>query len=527
LLLLSLPQYAQSQVTKPNFIVILADDLGYGDLGVYGAEKIDTPNLDQMAVEGVRFTSFYSNSTICTPTRTAFLTGRYSSRVGLDFIIPLTGAGSDQGLPAGELTLPEVLKDAGYTTAIVGKWHLGHQDQYNPTLHGFDTWFGVPYSNSYNDGDIPLYRDTQIIENPVDQTYLTQRYTEEALAFIEENAANPFLLYLPHTFPHIPLHASPDFQGTSEGGLYGDVVEEIDWSVGQILAKLASLGIDENTLVVFTSDNGPWTFQGDSGGSPGPFFCGKGSFFEGGVRVPFIAWWPGTIEPGRVVGDLAATFDLFPTIANLAGASLPAGTVIDAQDIRGLLLGTGQRADDELVFTLDQIARGVRAEEWKLLLEYPGGPGWMDECGSEPHPLLLYNIQDDPGETTNLAAQYPGVVDYLEGEVSAFQESLAQPDNQPPVANFVSFPTGEDGLTLLFEADPSFDADGNLVSYEWNFGDGAFGTGVQVTHTYAAYGRYVVTLRVEDDGGLSDGKLATLRLGNYFLPLIVSNPGAQ
>jgi arylsulfatase A-like enzyme len=509
----------------PNFIVILADDLGYGDLGVYGAEEIKTPNLDQMAAEGVRFTAFYSNSTICTPTRTAFLTGRYSSRVGLDFIIPLTGAGSDEGLPASEVTLPEVLKSAGYATAIVGKWHLGHQDPYNPTLHGFDTWFGVPYSNSYNDGNIPLYRDTQIIENPVDQNYLTQRYTEEAIAFIEDHAASPFFLYLPHTFPHVPLHASPDFLGTSAGGLYGDVVEEIDWSVGQILDKLANLGIDENTLVIFTSDNGPWIFQGEAGGSSGPFYCGKGSFFEGGVRVPFLARWPGIIEPGRVVDNFAVTFDLFPTIINFAGSSFPLDRVLDAQDIGGLLKGTGQRADDELIFTMEQLPQGIRAEEWKLLLEYGGGPGWMAECGAEPHPLLLYNIRDDPGETTNLASQYPGLVDYLEGEISAFQESLAQPDNHPPLANFVSIPDGDNPRTISFDAGTSFDADGNLISFEWDFGDGTSGSGIQVIHTYAEYGKYEVTLTVEDDGGLSDGDLTTLRLGNYFLPLIAADPG--
>jgi arylsulfatase A-like enzyme len=521
LLIFPFPNIAYSQTSQPNFIVIVADDLGYGDLGIYGAEEIKTPNLDLLASEGVRFTSFYSNSTICTPTRAALLTGRHPSRVGVDNGIPLTGPDSKKGLPGTEVTLPEVLSQEGYATAIIGKWHLGHQDQFNPTLHGFDTWFGVPYSNDFNNGDIPLYRDTEIIENPVDQHYLTQRYTQEALAFIDQNSTTPFFLYLPHTAPHIPLHVSPEFEGVSEGGLYGDAVEEIDWSVGQILAELKDLGIEDNTLVIFTSDNGPWTYQEENGGDQGPFSCGKGSFFEGGVRVPFIARWPGQITSGRLVDALAVTFDLFPTLINLAGAPLPEDRVIDGQDISGLLSGAGQRNEDEVVFSLDQKMRGIRADEWKLLLEYPGGPDWMDECGSAPHPLLLFNILSDPGETTNLAAEFPELVNYLQGEISAFEESLAHPDNQPPVADFGSLPVG---VSVHFEADASFDIDGSLVSYEWDFGDGATASGVEVNHTYTTFGKYIVTLTVEDNEGLRDGKIKSIQVGGTFLPLIISKP---
>ncbi len=517
-------QTIDQQANQPNFIVIVADDLGYADLGVYGAQGIDTPNLDQMAAEGIRFTGFYSNSTICTPTRAAFLTGRHSTRVGLDGPIPLSGPGSGDGLPASEVTLPEILRQVGYATAIVGKWHLGHQDMYNPTLHGFETWFGVPYSNNYNNGDIPLYRDTQIIEFPVDQNYLTQRYTQEAIAFIEQHSAGPFFLYLPHTFPHVPLHASPAFLGTSQAGLYGDVVQEIDWSTGQILAKLEELGIDQNTLVLFTSDNGPWTYQGEDAGSSGPYRCGKGSFFEGGVRVPFIARWPGTIPPGRIVDGFAATFDLFPTLLHLAGAALPGDRVIDGQDIRGLLFGTGARADDEVIFSLDEEMRGVRAEDWKLLLAYPGGQDWMDECGSEPYPLSLYNLRSDPGEMENLASQHPEVVSYLQGEIVAFQESLQHPENQPPVARFVYTTAGGDALSVQFEANNSFDLDGELISYQWDLGDGTSSGGVQVAHVYPSPGRYIVTLKVEDDGGSSDGKIASLLIGEIFLPLINAKP---
>jgi len=515
---------ADPPASQPNFIVIIADDLGYGDLGAYGATEIETPNLDRMAAEGARFTGFYSNSTICTPTRAAFLTGRHSARVGLDGPIPLSGPGSGNGLPASEVTLPEILRQAGYATAIVGKWHLGHQDMFNPTLHGFDTWFGVPYSNDYNNGDIPLYRDTQIIEFPVDQDYLTQRYTQEAIAFIVQHAAGPFFLYLPHTFPHVPLHVSPAFEGTSQAGLYGDAVQEIDWSVGQILAKLEELGIDQDTLIVFTSDNGPWTYQGEDAGSPGLFRCGKGSFFEGGVRVPFIARWLGTIPPGRIVDDLAVTFDLFPTLLHLAGAALPEDRVIDGQDIQGLLVGTGARSDDEVLFSLNEGMRAVRAEDWKLLLEYPGGPDWMDKCGSEPYPLSLYNLRSDPGEKENLASNHPEIVEYLLEEIAAFQESLQHPENQPPVARFVQAAVDGDALAVQFEAKDSFDTDGELISYQWDFGDGTSMSGVQVTHEYPSPGRYVATLRVEDDNGLSDGKIATLLIGEIFLPLVNSVP---
>ena len=522
LLLLGVPGGAYSQFDQPNFIIILADDLGYADLGIYGAEKIKTPNIDGMAAEGARFTSWYSNSTICTPTRAALLTGRYSSRIGLDNVIPLTGPDSQKGLPEAEVTLPEVLSPAGYTTGIIGKWHLGHLEQFNPTLHGFDSWFGVPYSNDYNGGNIPLYRDTQIIENPVDQQELTKRYTEEALDFINDNSDNPFLLYLPHTFPHVPLHASPDFVGRSQAGLYGDVVEELDWSVGQILAELKKLDLEENTLVIFTSDNGPWTYQGENGGSSGPFYCGKGSFFEGGIRVPMIAWWPGKILPGRVIDSLAASFDLFPTIIHLAGAETPEDRAIDGQDIQGLLFGSESRRDDEIIFTLDQELRGIRAGEWKLLLEYSGGKAWMDECGAAPHPLLLYNIAADSRETTNLAAQHPEVVNFLQGELAAFQESLAQTGNQPPIAELSYSIEGGSPFTILFDAQASIDEDGSLVSYTWNFGDGTSASGAQASHTYAARGNYIVTLVVKDDGGLTDGKIITIRKQELFLPIIIS-----
>jgi arylsulfatase A-like enzyme len=477
-----------------------------------------------MAAEGVRFTSWYSNSTICTPTRAALLTGRYSSRVGLDHVIPLTGAGSQEGLPQSEITLPEILSQAGYSTGIIGKWHLGHQEEFNPTLHGFDSWFGVPYSNNYNEGNIPLYRDTQVIENPVDQSELTRRYTEEAVDFINANAGNPFFLYMPHTFPHVPLFVSPEFAGKSEGGLYGDAVEEIDWSVGQILAELTKLNLDENTLVIFTSDNGPWTYQGEDGGSAAPFYCGKGSFFEGGVRVPMIARWPGKISAGKVVDSLAGTFDLFPTIVHLAGASIPADRTIDGQDIQGLIFGNGSRLDDEIIFTYNQQLRGVRAGEWKLLLEYSGGQEWMDDCGAEPHPLLLYHIAADPGETTNLAAGHPEVVDFLKGELSAFQESLAQPENRPPIADISFSSEGGEPLSILFDAQASVDEDGSLVSYTWNFGDGSTASGPQVSHTFGTRGEYIVTLLVEDDGGLTDGEMINVRMfDRVFIPLVLTS----
>ncbi|MGH9840410.1 MAG: sulfatase family protein, partial [Blastocatellia bacterium] len=326
---------------KPNIIVILADDLGYGDLACYGHPTIATPNLDRMAAEGMKFTQFYAGASVCTPSRAALLTGRYPVRSGVTRVLIPKSTG---GLPESEVTIAETLGDAGYATMCVGKWHLGSRRPHLPLNHGFDHYYGIPYSNDMSpwaqpdnptfngDPPHPLLRDFEVTnrEEP-DQTQLTRLYTDESVKFIREQAKKkkPFFLFLAHTFPHVPLYASASFKGKSRRGLYGDTVEEIDASCGDILRALKELGIERETLVVFTSDNGPWIGKKLDGGSPGPFNEGKVSTWEGGFRVPFIARWPGRIAAGVTTRAFATAMDLFPTFVNLAGGKAPADRVMD------------------------------------------------------------------------------------------------------------------------------------------------------------------------------------------------------
>ena len=325
---------------RPNIVIITADDLGYGDLGSYGHPEIHTPHLDRMAREGQRWTSFYAQAPVCSPSRAALLTGRvhlrsgmFGRRVGVFF------PDSRAGLPAAEITVAEALRDQGYATGIVGKWHLGHLPEYLPGRHGFDYWFGIPYSNDMDWQDtpgiarrealydpridywrVPLFRNDEEIERPADQRTLTRRYAEEAVAFVERHRDEPFFLYLPHTMPHVPLFRSAAFTGHSTAGVYGDVIEEIDWAVGEVLGALERLDLASNTLVVFTSDNGPWTLFRTHGGSAGPLRHGKGTTFEGGMRVPGIFWWPGAIAPG-VTREIGSATDLFTTAIALSGGN--------------------------------------------------------------------------------------------------------------------------------------------------------------------------------------------------------------
>ena len=322
---------------QPNVVIIYADDLGYGDLGCYGSPVIRTPNLDRMAAEGLRFTDFYSGAEVCTPSRTALMTGRYPLRSGMAADRRVLFPNSKGGLPASEITLAESLKTVGYATAHVGKWHLGIHPGSRPQDQGFDDSFGLPYSNDMDarsglpkgatgsatppeDGwNVPLIHNGKVIEQPADQTTLTKRYTEHAVQFIRQNKARPFFLYFAHTFPHVPLFASKEFKGKSRAGIYGDAVEELDWSVGQVLDTLRSEGLAENTVVVFSSDNGPWLIMSKQGGSAGPLRDGKGSTWEGGMRVPGIAWMPSRIKPA-VTTQMASVLDLYPTVLHLSGA---------------------------------------------------------------------------------------------------------------------------------------------------------------------------------------------------------------
>ncbi len=408
----------------PNFVFIFTDDQGYGDLGCYGATDLATPGCDRMAAEGLRFDCFYAAAPVCTPSRAALLTGRYPVRTGLTHVLrPHSGGGID----ASEITLAEALKTQGYATACIGKWHLGHRPEHLPTRHGFDSFFGLPYSNDMSkwylrEPPIPLLRDEEVIEQPVNQATLTRRYTEESVRFIREHRDEPFFLYLAHTMPHVPLAVSPEFKGTSSRGLYGDVVQELDWSTGQILDTLKEEGLDDNTLVVYTSDNGPWLWMGRDGGGAGPLSQGKGSTFEGGMRVPCIVRWPGMIAPGRVEREFGTMLDWFPTFIKLAGGSLPGDRVIDGHDLRTVLDGTGSRANQEFYYFSGDTLQAYRSGPWKLKQPFSG----LIYTTRIQHPRLLINLADDPGERHNLAHAHPDLVKEMALKMHAFSREVRQ-----------------------------------------------------------------------------------------------------
>jgi arylsulfatase A-like enzyme len=420
--LFAVPNAEAALDRPPNFILILADDLGYGDLGVYGHPLIRTPNLDRMASQGVRLTNFYAAAPTCTPSRAALLTGRYPIRSGL---IRVLHPREKFGLPASEVTLAEALKERGYATACIGKWHLGDLAPYRPNLHGFDYFYGLLYSNDMtmmppNLSRLSLYRNEGRVESPVVQETLTQRYTEQALAFIRENKHRPFFLYLPHTMPHVPLHASKQFRGKSGAGLYGDVVEEIDWSVGEVLKAVKNAGLEEQTLVVFTSDNGPALHKGPHGGSPGPLRGGKQTTWEGGVRVPCIARWPGRLPVGVVRHAMATAMDVFPTLVELAGGSVPADRPMDGQSLLAMLEGKEASPQASFYYFGGTDVFAVRFGVWKLHLM----KRVLNNKGvSEPRrcqPPELYNLSEDPSECHDVAAEHPAIVAQLAREAREF-----------------------------------------------------------------------------------------------------------
>ena len=339
----------------PNFVIIMADDLGYGDLGAYGSTLIKTPHLDRMAQEGVLLTNFYSSANVCTAARGGLMTGRYPIRLAL--VNDVARPENEIHIAAEETTIAEALQGQGYRTALFGKWHLGSRLEWSPLNNGFDEYFGLLHSNDM--APLQLYRGDNVVEAPVDQSTLTERYTEEAVRFIGENRERPFLLYIPHTFPHVPLHVSNRFSGQSAAGIYGDTVETIDWSVGEVLAALKANGLDENTLVVFTSDNGPW-FEG----SAGPFRDRKGSSWEGGLRVPFIARWPSVLPAGQKSDEPAMNIDLFPTLVGIAGGELPADRVIDGKDMLPLLRDGANSSHEALyLFDGDRITESYKVHQ--------------------------------------------------------------------------------------------------------------------------------------------------------------------
>ena len=435
--------------TRPNFVVIFCDDLGYGDLACFGHPTIATPNLDRMAAEGMKFTQFYAAAPVCTPSRAALMTGRLPLRSGMcsnkrRVLFP----DSKGGIPAKEITIAESLQAAGYATACVGKWHLGHLPQFLPTSNGFDSYFGIPYSNDMdrvNDApkgraafwdpktsywNVPLMRNKEIIERPADQATITRRYTEEASKFIRDNRDSPFFLYLPHSMPHVPLFRSPEFTGQSRRGLFGDVIEEIDWSVGQVLDTLRELKIDDNTLVFFTSDNGPWLIFDEQGGSAGLLRDGKGSTWEGGMREPTIAWWPGQVKPGSISRDAASTMDIFATLHALAGIDWPSDRVFDSHDLSSVLRGTGPSSREVLLYYRAYNLMAIRKGPWKmhLMTQDAYGPGARE--AKQHDPPLLFNLEHDPSEKTNIAGKHLEVVTNLRQEIKTHLATLEVMESQ-------------------------------------------------------------------------------------------------
>lgn len=429
----------QPELSKPNVIIIFTDDQGYQDVGVFGSPLISTPNLDQMAEDGIRFTDFYSASPVCSPSRAALLTGAYPPRVSVPVVL---WPNSDSGLPSEEITIADMLKTKNYATACIGKWHLGDQAQYLPLAQGFDHYYGIPFSNDmsvnpaskvskdivFREGmtmdslrekkwrgrSVPLMLQDEVIEYPVDQTTLTKRYTEEAVKFITENKEEPFFLYLAHSMPHIPLYASEDFKGKSRRGLYGDVIEEIDWGVGEVLKTLETLGIAENTLVIYTSDNGPWKLDNGHGGSAEPLRGHKFSTYEGGMRVPMIAQWKGKITSGSVCTELASTIDVLPTIAYLTDSEMP-DQPIDGKNIWKLLSGEiskSPHAEEGFYYYRDTVAEAVRVNEWKLRVVADS--------------VELFNLADDISESNNVAEENPEIVEGLQQKLVAFDKDLKE-----------------------------------------------------------------------------------------------------
>jgi arylsulfatase A len=408
----------------PNIIVILADDLGYGDISSFGAQGIQTPHIDQLAADGLKLTQFYAAAPVCTPSRAGLLTGRLAARMGIKHVFMYD---APDGMPQSEITIPEQLKQAGYDTGMVGKWHLGHQDRYMPWNQGFDEFYGVPYSNDM--ANFFFYENQEMSPEPIDQRYLTRRYTEKAVDYIERHADKPFFLYLAHSMPHVPIYVSPEFEGSSELGLYGDVVQELDWSTGQVVEKLKELGLLENTLVIFTSDNGPWLAMGDEGGSAGPLRDGKGSAFEGGQRVPTVAHWPAQITPGRIDNTPTSMLDFMPTFSALAGVPMPDDRAIDGTDISGLLTNSSEEPARTFYYLSAMSTQVVayRDGDWKVKLPRKGYPKFLEpilELSHYAHGAMLFNLKDDPFEEKNLAEQYPERMEQLQKIIADKQSDI-------------------------------------------------------------------------------------------------------
>jgi len=429
----------------PNIVLFFIDDMGYGDLSVTGALGYKTPNIDKLAAEGTRFTNFMAAQAVCSASRAALLTGCYPNRVG---VFGAFGPKERVGLSPQEETIAEVLKANGYATGIFGKWHLGSDSIFLPLQQGFDEYYGVPYSHDMwplhpwqeKAQYPPLFwiegnKQVKEIKNLDDASFITPSVTERAVSFIKKNKKKPFFLYVPEPMPHVPLAASANFKGKSERGIFGDVISELDWSVGQIMKELKTQGLDDNTIVIFTSDNGPWLNYGDHAGSAGGFREGKGTSYEGGQRVPAIIRWPGVVPAGRVSNKLLSNIDILPTLAKLTGSKLPKEK-IDGIEFVDLLKGDDTKTPREnlLYYYRKNSLEAVRKHDWKLVFAHPGRtyegslPGKNGQPGPAPEnheiPLALYNLARDPGERYNVYEQNPEIVAELEKIAEAAREDL-------------------------------------------------------------------------------------------------------
>lgn len=422
----------QEPESPPNIVLIFTDDQGYQDVGVFGSPDIETPHLDKMASEGIRLTSYYSAQAVCSASRAGILTGCYPNRIGIHNAL---GPGNTHGINATETTIAEMLKASGYKTAIYGKWHLGHHLKFLPTRHGFDEWFGIPYSNDmwpfhpqqgpiFNFPDLPLYENETVIDTLLEQSQLTTQITERSVDFINRNKDNPFFLYVPHPQPHVPLFVSDKFKGKSDRGLYGDVIMEIDWSVGQIMEALKKNGLEENTVVIFTSDNGPWLSYGNHAGSALPLREGKGTAWEGGQREPFIIKYPKKLKPGGVIDVPVMAIDILPTIAALTDSELPE-LQIDGKSAWSLLSGESDKSPQKAYFFYYRVNElfGVRYGKWKMYFPHryrtmdgqePGKDGLPGEYRMvDLEEIELYDMQNDISETNNVARDNPKVVEEI------------------------------------------------------------------------------------------------------------------
>lgn len=434
--------------SSPNIIVIFGDDIGYGDVGIFGNPTIKTPNLDRMAYEGQKWTNFYSAASVCTPSRAGLLTGRLPIRSGMmSSKIRVLFPESWSGLQQSEITIAELVKQKKYATMHIGKWHLGHLPDYLPTKQGFDSYYGIPYSNDmdatqpkekrkwalYNPDridywDVPLMRNEKIIERPANQYTITKRYTEEAVKFIKKNKDRPFFLYFAHTMTHVPLFRSEKFVDISLAGIYGDVMEEVDWSVGQVLETVRNNNLSERTLVIFTSDNGPWLTFDTHGGSAGPLKEGKGSTWEGGMREPTIMWWPGTIPAGTTQAGMGSTLDLMATVASITNTKIPKDRKMDSYD---LSLAMSMKADsprNEMFFWRGTKLFAARSGNYKA--HFYTMTGYRDRGETRLNTPLLYHLGHDPGEKFDISRQNPEIVTKIQEMANQHVLDIEEVENQ-------------------------------------------------------------------------------------------------